>query len=115
VSYCGIILLERYQRSGRLADLDEAIASLESAVRLAMAILGRNEWSPDVATAFSQLGSALRNRYLRTRNLADIDRAVSLGRRAVELSEADAAEPAPPHSPCRAPGTRSRFTTTANR
>ena len=72
-----IALLRRYERTGALADVDEAI----EVARQALAQIP--EGHPDRAARLSLLGYALSSRYERTGMAADLDMAIDFGRQAV--------------------------------
>ena len=73
-------LWDRFDRTGNVADLDEAIAAIRRAVELTP------PGEPDHQAALSNLGAALLRRGDRTGNAADLDEAIAAIRRAVELT-----------------------------
>ena len=79
----GMLLNERYEVNGLLADLEHAIDVFERAVRLS------DEGTPDLPTSFNLLGSALRRRFVIKGNVNDIDRAVEMQRRSIEMISID--------------------------
>ena len=82
LSNLGAALRARFERTGGLADLEQAINRLTEFVAAASAD------HPDRAQALSNLGNALLTRFGRTGQLADLDQAVT------RLAEAVAATPA---------------------
>ncbi|GHG02457.1 MULTISPECIES: CHAT domain-containing protein [Amycolatopsis] len=80
----GPALMLRYELTGDRADLDAAID-------LQRAAIGRPVDGPaDLLDEFGNLAAALVNRFLRDRDSADLDEAIALARRGVELDEAHA-------------------------
>lgn len=79
LSDLGNALQMRFERTGRAADLDEAITWFERAV----------DRSPTDPRLLSNLGNALRLRYQSEQRAEDLDRAVTVGRRAVTPAPAD--------------------------
>ncbi|WP_143263973.1 CHAT domain-containing protein [Amycolatopsis kentuckyensis] len=78
----GPALMLRHELTGDRADLDAAID-------LQRAAIGRPVDSPDeVLEELGNLAAALVNRFLRDRDSADLDEAIKLTRRGVELDEA---------------------------
>jgi tetratricopeptide (TPR) repeat protein len=72
----GNALLARFERTGDLADLDEAVNAGRAAVSAV------SEGDPDGDLALSSLGNILQTRYERTGRLADLDEAVIMGQAA---------------------------------
>jgi hypothetical protein len=70
-------LRARFGRTGRLADLDEAITAGRNAVA------DTPPHDPDRPGRLSSLGNALLTRFERTGHLADLDEAITAGRNAV--------------------------------
>ncbi|WP_405717347.1 tetratricopeptide repeat protein [Streptomyces sp. NBC_01537] len=79
----GGALRTRFERSGTVADLDEAITVYRQAVEATPTDY------PDRAAMLSNLGNALRTRFERSGAEADLDAAVTVYRQAVEATPAD--------------------------
>ena len=84
----GQVMYKRFRRAGDLADLDEAIRSVESAIEVS------NKSSPWYGLTVDTLGSLKKERSDRRGQPADLDEAVRLQEEAVAVS--------PPGSPQRA-------------
>jgi hypothetical protein len=69
LDYLGTLLHDRFGRTGTLADLQEAIASLREAVALT------HPSSLDLPARLHSLGTALHDRYERTKTMADLEAA----------------------------------------
>jgi len=82
LSNFGIALQTRFEHTGHLTDLDEAVTALQTAVETTPAD------HPSRPRYLSNLGLALRVRFERTGNQTDLDQAVSVGRDAVEATTA---------------------------
>ena len=91
LSNLGTALQTRFERTGDLADLDEAITSGGQAVAATPAD------HPDRAGYLSNLGIALRTRFERTGDLADLDEAIA--RRAAGGGRHPRRPPRPRHVP----------------
>ncbi|VDB96097.1 unnamed protein product [Peniophora sp. CBMAI 1063] len=74
-------LHSRFRRQGHARDLDDAITAIRDALRL----LGDDE-HPEKATYLSTLGKVFQSRFERMKDPLDIEHAVSLQRRALELT-----------------------------
>jgi CHAT domain-containing protein len=74
------LLVDRFERTGSLADLDQAISILEQTCRRLSAA------SLELPVTLNQLGSALRNRFVIKHETDDIEGAVKYGRESVNLT-----------------------------
>ncbi len=83
LSNLGNALQARFERTGQLADLDEAITLFRDAV--AATPVGH----PERPGRLSNLGAALRTRFGRTGQLADLDQAITARQEAVAAIPAD--------------------------
>jgi CHAT domain-containing protein len=79
-----IVFIRRYRASGRLTDLDRALALWQDAVRRTPAD------APDRAGYLNNLGTGLRDRYTRTGRGEDLDAAIAAFDDAVRRAPADA-------------------------
>jgi CHAT domain-containing protein/tetratricopeptide (TPR) repeat protein len=74
------LLVDRFERTGTLADLDQAISVMQQTrSRLSAASL-------ELPVLLNQLGSALRNRFVVKHETGDIEGAVKYGRESVKLT-----------------------------
>ncbi|MFF5488286.1 CHAT domain-containing protein [Streptomyces virginiae] len=78
----GTALRARFEQTGVLADLDDALAVSRQAVRSASAGL------PERAEILSNLAKTLYAKFTRTGVLADLDEAINIGRQAVQAAPA---------------------------
>jgi hypothetical protein len=86
-------LLERYDLTGRIADVDDAIAAVEESLSITP------PGDADRAARLNNLGIALRTRLLhRGRDRADLDRAVAAFEEAIAVTSAQAPEVAALHA-----------------
>ena len=76
-------LRNRYERAGKLEDLEEAVGVYRQAVKLAPAD------SPDMPGYLNNLGTGLSGRYERAGRPEDLEEAIGVYRRAVKLTPAD--------------------------
>ncbi|MGX6747264.1 CHAT domain-containing protein [Streptomyces xantholiticus] len=83
LSELSLALRERYERSGVLDDLEQAVILGEQAVGVTP------DGDPNRAGRLSNLGNRYRQRYQRTGVLDDLERAVEVGQRAVEAPSDD--------------------------
>jgi CHAT domain-containing protein/tetratricopeptide (TPR) repeat protein len=78
-----IALRERFERTGDLADLNQAVTVSEQAVR------GLSGDDPGFPLQLCSLSNALKSRFEQTGNDGDLDRAVTLSEQAVQVSAPD--------------------------
>ncbi|MBB4934416.1 hypothetical protein F4561_005236 [Lipingzhangella halophila] len=83
LSNLGTALQTRFERTGALEDLDQAITALRGAVQVIP------EDHPDRAASLSNLGNTLRVRFERTGALEDLDQAITALRGAVQVIPED--------------------------
>jgi tetratricopeptide (TPR) repeat protein len=88
----GIELWERYNRTGNLGDLEQAIALWREALQLTPAT------SPEQVNRLNNLGVVLYSRYERLGNLADLEEAICVFRQATQLLPSSSPELVEPFS-----------------
>ena len=87
-------LIRRYQRTGRITDIDAAIAALRRTAAAPPPVTGHTERpaaSPAATTAALELATALRTRYLGVAASEDLDEAIGVLRQAVRDAGSGAA------------------------
>ncbi len=85
-SNLAVVLADRYERTGQLADLEAAITSAEQAVRHAP------PGDPDRVTYLGNLAVCLSDRYDRLGDLSDLDRALDILISVTEEADGDPSE-----------------------
>jgi len=77
------MLESRYERRGKMEDLEEAIRVSRQAVKVTP------EDHPDLAAWLNNLGNNLGRRYERTGKMEDLEEAIQVSRQAVEVTPED--------------------------
>ncbi|KAI9863865.1 MAG: hypothetical protein M1813_003517 [Trichoglossum hirsutum] len=79
-SYYAVLKITRFERTGNMEDLEEAIRKAEQAVK------ATPEGHPDLATWLSNLGNMLERRFERTGRMEDLEEAVHKASQAVKAT-----------------------------
>jgi len=74
---------KRYERTGKMEDLEEAIQVARQAVDVTP------EDHPDLAERLNNLGNRLESRYERTGKVEDLEEAIRVARQAVDVTPKD--------------------------
>jgi tetratricopeptide (TPR) repeat protein len=73
----------RYERTGNIEDLEEAIRKAEQAIDMTP------KGHPDMAGRMSNLGNKLERRYIRTGSIEDLEKAIRRAKQAVDMTPED--------------------------